>query len=278
MGAFLAPIFLIMVINVIFFIWVIVVVIRHTKETAKRMKQTVSNKQILRIMFSISGVLFLFGLTWLFFVFTFSLPGLRETFQILFTVFNSLQGFFVFAFILFTEGFGYWKKAFLSSCKKYKSNSSQPGTNNVICTMKSGISPCTLPRQEKNTSDTSHLKTTDSEMINTNGQLGLKFSSETLASSNELMVCTCDDIPNLTEDQVNHRSSTTMDQNDQEHNFQSEQHLDHEGEIKEPTKPLKIFIHNRYSTKRYKKHHVEEIRIEFYDEDSSSGDEDHIDA
>ena len=84
------------------------------------MKQTITNKQIIRITFSISGVLFLFGITWGFFILTFSVSGLRETFQILFTVFNSLQGFFVFAFILFTEGFGYWKA--LLSCEKYRSS------------------------------------------------------------------------------------------------------------------------------------------------------------
>ena len=41
------------------------------------------------------------------------------------------------------------------------------------------------------------------------------------------------------------------------------------------TKPLKIFA-KHYSTisKRYKQHHVEVMRIEFYDEDSSSSDED----
>ena len=120
MGAFLAPIFLIMVANVVFFIWVIVVLIRHAKGTAKRMKQTITSKQILRITFSISGVLFLFGLTWGFFILTFSVSGLRETFQILFTVFNSLQGFFVFIFIFFTEGFGYWKA--ILSCEKCRSS------------------------------------------------------------------------------------------------------------------------------------------------------------
>ena len=60
-----------------------------------------------------------------FFILTFSVSGLREAFQILFTVFNSLQGFFVPVFILFTEGFGYWK-AFLS-CEKYRS--SKPVSN-----------------------------------------------------------------------------------------------------------------------------------------------------
>jgi heme/copper-type cytochrome/quinol oxidase subunit 2 len=133
-GAFLVPIFVIIAINVVFFVWVIVVVSRHTKEKADRTKQTITNKQILRITFSLSGVLFLFGLTWGFFILTFSVSGLRETFQILFTVFNSLQGFFVFIFILFTEGFGYWK-AFLS-CDKYRSpkpasHPSALGTNSV---------------------------------------------------------------------------------------------------------------------------------------------------
>ena len=106
-GTFLVPIFLILVINVVIFIWVITVVIRHAREKAARTDKAMNKKQILRMTISISGVLFLFGLSRLFFVFTFSVSGLRETFQILFTVFNSLQGFFVFAFILFTEGFDY---------------------------------------------------------------------------------------------------------------------------------------------------------------------------
>ena len=42
--------------------------------------------------------MFLFGLTWLFAILTFSVTGLRETFQILFTLFNSFQGFFIFLF------------------------------------------------------------------------------------------------------------------------------------------------------------------------------------
>ena len=134
-GAFLAPIFVVIAINAVFFICVIVVVSRHTKEKADRTKKAITNKQILRITFSISGVLFLFGLTWGFFILTFSVPGLRETFQILFTVFNSLQGFFVFAFILFTEGFGHWK-AILSceKCRPSKPAASHPsalGTSSV---------------------------------------------------------------------------------------------------------------------------------------------------
>ena len=271
MGAFLAPIFIIMVVNVIFFICVIVVVIRHTKETAKRMKQTVTNKQILRISFSISGVLFLFGLTWLFFVLTVSVSGLRETFQILFTVFNSLQGFFVFVFIIFTEGFGHWKKAFLS-CKKHKSKSSQasvPTTNNIISTTKSGTTPSSLPRQENSTSDTAHLNAKNTE--NTNGELELQFSSNA-ASSTELV---SNNNSNSIGDRDIDNYDTTMYLNDTKYDHGGSQQQDDGREFKgqTDTKPLKIFA-KCYSTKRYKQHHVEVMRIEFHDDDSSSSDED----
>ena len=58
--------------------------------------------------------MFLFGITWLFAILTFSLPGLRETFQILFTIFNSLQGFFIFLFFcaISKEARESWKELF----------------------------------------------------------------------------------------------------------------------------------------------------------------------
>ena len=67
--------------------------------------------------------------------------------------------------------------------------------------MKSGISPCTLPREEKNTSDMSHLNVKTTEM-NTNGEVELQISSDT-ASSNKLVSV---DISNSMGDQVNHNT------------------------------------------------------------------------
>lgn len=50
-------------------------------------------------MFSISGVMVLFGLTWLFGILTVvPVSGLQEAFQIIFTIFNAFQGFFIFLF------------------------------------------------------------------------------------------------------------------------------------------------------------------------------------
>ena len=99
-----------MVFNLIIFVCVIVVIIRHKCGLVARKQEFVGTKLIIRMMVSISGVMCLFGLTWLFAVFTFSSSGLRETFQILFTVFNSLQGLFIFLFLLNAEALTCWRK------------------------------------------------------------------------------------------------------------------------------------------------------------------------
>lgn len=98
-GAFLAPLLAIILFNAVIFICVIVVLIKHVKKTANLKNQSVSKNEVIRLIFSIGGVMGLFGLTWLFGILTFSTAGLRETFQILFTIFNSFQGFFIFVFL-----------------------------------------------------------------------------------------------------------------------------------------------------------------------------------
>lgn len=65
----------------------------------------------------------LFGLTWLFAILTVvSTPSLREIFQILFTVFNSLQGAFIFLFfcVMNEEARKLWKEFFFGKCLKKK--------------------------------------------------------------------------------------------------------------------------------------------------------------
>ena len=98
-GAFLAPFLAIILFNVVIFVCVIVVLIKQVKKTASLKNQSVSKNDAIRVIFSIGGVMSLFGLTWLFAVLTFSVTGLREAFQILFTIFNSFQGLFIFVFL-----------------------------------------------------------------------------------------------------------------------------------------------------------------------------------
>ncbi len=109
-----------MVFNVIVFVSVVFVLIRHVRGTKSQLKQTMGYGKILRLMFSIGGVMALFGLTWLFAILTISVPGLRETFQMLFTIFNSFQGFFIFLFfcVLNKEARESWRGLFSRGSKR----------------------------------------------------------------------------------------------------------------------------------------------------------------
>ena len=105
-----------MVFNLVVFVCVIVVLIRYKMGRIARKQERMTAKTALRLMFSVGGVMLLFGLTWLFAILTFSASGVRETFQLLFTVFNSLQGFFIFVFVLNEE--------ILTCCRKAMSKRS----------------------------------------------------------------------------------------------------------------------------------------------------------
>lgn len=130
-GGFLAPILLIIVLNVISFICVLVVLLRQVRrksKTLKRMNSTkhvteaakdvkgVGYKKTIFLMIRISGVMSLFGLSWLFAILTVvSVTGLQETFQILFTIFNSFQGCFIFIFLCVLDKNirKLWKRAYI---------------------------------------------------------------------------------------------------------------------------------------------------------------------
>ena len=67
-------------------------------------------------------------------------------------------------------------------------------------------------------------------------------------------------------------------QNDQQCIESEQQDLEMELKKQTDTKPLSVLV-KRYSTKKYKQHHVEEVRIHFYDDISSrSSGEDSLDA
>ena len=153
-----------MVFSVVIFVWVIVVLVGYTRRIAAQKKEAVSSKTIVKMIISIIGVMFLFGLTWLFAILTFSVTGLRETFQILFTVFNSLQGFFIFLFTLNMETLGYWRE--LLSCAKRKHHPPSQGTNTTAKSSKlqhskSGFSSSL---RGKHTLETSPTKYNDAEL------------------------------------------------------------------------------------------------------------------
>ena len=90
-----------------------VVIFRHAKRRASHKNEMVDKKTILHMIISIGGIMFLFGLTWLFAIFmNIGAPYLREAFQVLFTTFNCLQGIFIFFFlcVLSSDARNEWKR------------------------------------------------------------------------------------------------------------------------------------------------------------------------
>ena len=123
-GAFLGPIFAILIVNVVIFVLVIGVLVKYTLNKLDRTKEQINIKTAIRLVISIAGVMFLFGLTWLFGALT--VTGLRDTtastaFQVLFVICNAFQGFFIFLFLCVfnKDARNLWLE--LLSCGHYKS-------------------------------------------------------------------------------------------------------------------------------------------------------------
>ena len=98
-AAFLGPILLVLAFNVVIFVVVIVILVKHL---IKRSKEKVNSLSSLKLVLNITGVCCLLGLTWIFGALT--ITKANQAFQIIFTVTNSLQGFYIFLFFCVLNG------------------------------------------------------------------------------------------------------------------------------------------------------------------------------
>ena len=129
-GAFIGPIFLVLVFTVIMFLATLIGILCHSRKNLKikTPKKAVKRKGTARMMFSLLGVIVLFGGSWVFAVFTVNgapvtvtfAEGTLELFHLLFVVFTSLQGLFIFlVFVVFSkEARELWLRIFC--CRKKK--------------------------------------------------------------------------------------------------------------------------------------------------------------
>ena len=214
-------------------------------------------------MISISGVMFLFGLTWLFAILTFSGSG---AFQILFTVFNSLQGFFIFLFfcVFNKEAVESWKE--LLSCGKYKSNLLHPPTSSSAAIKKSkqansgnkGQSPISETSKSYYESDTpTKGNTYEKAPFESKADLG----TNSLNKAPERDQNTADPTQSNTQDtHENNYTNTTTSQNGNAGTAVEKK----EGK----TMSLKARF-RRYTTIKKSKHHVEEVEVDFNSDNSS---------
>ena len=100
--AFLLPTFLVLILNVVIYIVVIRVIILHAVRKNKRMnKSSLSISEVVKMLLFWSGIMVLFGLTWLFAILTFITESNASfIIQFFFAFFNTFQGFFIFLFLI----------------------------------------------------------------------------------------------------------------------------------------------------------------------------------
>ena len=240
-GAFLGPIFAVMLFNLVIFIWVIVILVKHTRGKIERSSEKMSTKTALRLLMSISGVMFLFGLTWLFAALTIG-GVLGSIFQILFTVFVSFQGLYIFLFfvILNTEARESWRE--LLSCGRYKSELLHPS-------------------QYKNTSSAgtrAHKANTGTTAASSSAGTAyhtINFDSEagTVPEKIELSEKQTEVPPDIVVE-------SQLDEDDEDEKTTPPNWSD--------ASPVAKARVKRYSTKKASKHHVEEYEIDFENGDS----------
>ena len=178
--AFLGPILAIIFVNFVSFITVIVILVKHARGRRSRKTKSVAIKTVIRMIISLTGIMFLFGISWAFAALTFNVKEIRIPGQVLFVVFNSLQGFFIFLFlcIFSKEARESWKEVlscgkyisvYLNPSLKFKKNKggvcknhdqSAGYTSSIDCTLSSGIFPSNRKRSTDTTLELAEYATT----------------------------------------------------------------------------------------------------------------------
>ena len=288
-GTFLGPIFAILLFNVVIFVVVIGVLIRHSQIKVGRSKQQVSKKKAIRFVISITGVMSLFGLTWLFGALTttgFGGSRTSDAFQVLFVILNAFRGFFIFLFfcvfnkdarVSWMEVFtcGRYKAKFLHPLQANYATTAAPKRNKTASTdlASSNLGTSALPSMYNFNLSTDDLSEEKSLKISlTSAGKGEKEKKEmvTFKGSPEVHETDIDkdhkvDFGSLHKsvgkDEALERPGST---DSQEHSSLTQWR----GDGIELTAQVKC-----YSTKKTSKHHVESAEVDFLDSDSDDNNE-----
>ena len=296
-GAFLGPIFAILLFNTVMFVLAIGVLINHTlchskevSHTPSRSKKKVDKKKIIRLLIGIAGITFLFGLTWFFGALT--VTGFKDlrtstAFQALFVILNAFQGFFIFLFfcVLKKDVRELWLGVFRCGHSKSKFQQSSSDVPRKVKTASTNLATSNL-----NTSalaSTSNFNSSTENLIeDDNSRMALtsaaaeakeeKPSMVTFKGSQEVHETNIDkdqkaDFRSLEKSEGNVLTMERPGSNDSEEHGSPSQ-------LKEDGVKLKIRV-TRYSSKKTYTHQVESAEVDFWDSGSDGSNEpDDIDA
>ena len=294
-AAFLGPILAIILFNLVVFIIVMVVLIRHKRKQnmggVKMQKSKKERGSTIRLMISIFGIMSVFGLTWLFGALTVDKASLA--FQIIFVILNSLQGFVIFIFfcVLGRDARELWIETLF--CGRYKSSYLHPSSANSSANpngrknaLLSSNTDSSLPVVEQSTTSET-----------TGGSYAISYAEFSQKPTEKGHVTTIID-ENLTpkptthtfkgdKDTENHANGTAARQNENggghllenggEEVHQPTGHVNSEGvaldseeddtERSKTAPELRARV-KRYSTKTVGKHHVETYELDFDEENT----------
>ena len=182
-GVFLGPIFVVLLVNVVLFVLVVRVLIKHSKRITVESKDAKKYKNTFKTLIRIFSIMLMFGLSWLFGAFTINYASIL--FSWLFVIFNSLQGFLLFLFfcVIGKDAREEWKSVF--TCGRSRQKRRLRGT------MRSKTG------QEKSTANT-YLTSRKSDTIRR--QTEAELGSTSFANSNAMEVFADKALPSLAEE------------------------------------------------------------------------------
>ena len=264
-GGFLGPILLVIIFNTVIYSLVIRVLIKHNlqKNKHKLDKTSLSAVEAFKLVLSICGIMFLFGLTWIFAIFTFVSTNRDAAFalQFIFALFNALQGFWIFFFfvLLNSEARQSWTKL-LFPCKQ--NNENAPSTSKTDISAKTKYFTASKPRSSVSTDSTvDGMDTLKSNMYKANKR---KFSSDLVVTNSTVIL----------EEEEEEEGSGSPDIIFDETVYPQEKNgLKKEDEIQmnDNKKEVDFMIRKarvqRHSTKIKREHHVEQIELDFFSDD-----------
>ena len=254
-GAFLGPIFLIIIFNTVVYSLVIRVLIKHNLQKNKHKidKSRLTAFEVVKLMLSICGIMFLFGLTWLFAIFTFVSTNRDAAFalQFIFAFLNATQGFWIFFFFVFlnSEARESWKSLLFPCTKK-----EEPATSKTDLSSKNKYFTGT-----KRSTYSTNSSTTGTGTLEYNMKKKKMDSMDFLETPSTTIV---------EEDESESLPDIIINDEPEKKSYDELMREEEKEKPKETNQSLYLKARvQRHSTKR-KKHEFEQVDVDFFDNDN----------
>ena len=245
---------------------------------------------MIKLLISIAGVMFLFGLTWLFGALT--ITGLGDSrastaFQVFFVILNAFQGFFIFLFFcvfnvkareswLEVFCFGHYKSKSLHPSQGKPASSGAPKKKNITASTNLANSNLTHLNTSALSTQNGFNSSVDNLIVEEEHSEMPLTSTEKEGEKTKPRMLDYKAVPEIEVHETNiDKNKKVKKEEGQVLETAGNTYSENNGSPspwREDRVKLKVRV-NRYSTQKANKHHVENAEVDFYENDSdcSSG-------